>query len=208
MTVRASLKFGGGGGIHFKEPWQLMPATPTAANLIIYDAAPGQWTSATTGFFTEMARRGLQDQTNWTADTYKTLLSVTSGKGFVAAIVGPTLGGAHTTTFRITVDGVVHTIAIVGASGDRCCLLSQVKTGSDFTTSLQYIKVDTEALASDKATLSELYTSDGYIPGWRQMQNTPMLQFKRSLLIEAKNSASITNSTATAYSAVMYRLGL
>lgn len=195
-------------GVHFSEPWQLMPATPAVANLLVWDSAGSSWNAGTTSFFTEMARRGLQDQTNWTADTYKTLLTVTSGKGLVAGIIGPTLGGAHTTTFRITVDGVVHTIAITGASGDRCCLLSQVKTSAEFTTASQFNKVDTEALGSDKATFGELYTTDAFIPGWRQMMDVPLLMFRKSLLIEAKNSASITNSTATAYSAVQYRLGL
>lgn len=205
--TRASELFGGGGGFNFIEPWKLLPYTATVANLAIYDSAGAGQDAASTAFFTEMARRGLQDTTNWTADTYKTLLSVTSGKGMVAAIIGCTMGGTQITTFRITVDGIAHTVAVTGASGKRACLLAKSGNPEDFTTSTTYMKASTEALAADKATFSEVYAG-AYIPPWRQMSAFPMLTFKTSLLIEAKNSASITNSTATAYSGVMYRLGL
>ena len=208
MTRASELFGGGGGGIHFKDPWEFMPYTAAVADLLMYDSGSASRAASTTNFFTELARRGLQNQTDWVADTYKTLLNVASGKGLVAAIIGPTMGGAETTTFRITVDGVADEIAITGASGKRACLLTKNNSNVDFTTANTFVLTDAEALAADKATFANMYAAGGFIPGWRQMSAFPMLRFKQSLLIEAKNSADITNSTATAYSGVMYRLGL
>lgn len=200
--------FGGGGdGINFIEPWKLLPYTATVANLAVYDSAGAGKDASEVAFFTEIARRGAIDTTNWAADTYKTILSVTSGKGLVAAILGCTMGGAETTTFRITIDGIASTVAITGASGKRACLLARNGITAEFTTVSEYLYPGAETLAADKATFSATYAG-AYIPPWRVMSASAMLTFKRSLLIEAKHSANITNSTATAYSAVMYRLGL
>lgn len=204
--------FGSSAGIHFKEPWQFMPYCATASALQTYTTADANNASNTTAFFTEMARRGLQDTTDWTANTYKTLLNVSSGKGLVACLVGPTAGGAATTTFRITVDGVQDEIAVTGlASGERAVLIKGgVNLNSAFTTAGGFQFSGNEALDADKATFGAIQGSPAFITPWRMIDalGTPCLIFTASLLIEAKHSASITNSTATAYSAVMYRLGL
>lgn len=199
--------FQNGGGFHFKEPWLFMPAAHAVADLQIDNAAGSAPASSTTAFFTEMALRGFQDTTNWTADTYKTLLNVSSGKGLLAALVGPTAGGASTTTFEITADGVLTEIAIVVASGERANLNSGLATSSVFTSAGVWNTPGVEALKADKATF---VGKAGTLPlwSWLKMSGTPLLRFNQSLLIRAKHSASITNSTATAYSGGMYRLGL
>lgn len=194
-------------GIHFKDPWEFMPFACPVADLLVQDSAAAAQASSTTAFFTEMARRGLQDQTNWTINTYKTLLSVPSGKGFVAAVVGCTSGGSETTTFEFTVDGVLSTVAVPLVVTQRAALLAKTMSGSDYTTASQILNVSAEALGADKATFAP-YTTNGFILPWRSVTGYPLLKFKTSLLIRAKHSATITNSTATAYSAVMYRLGL
>lgn len=198
-------------GIHFKEPWLLQPYRSAATSLRVTDAAAANQTSATTAFFTEMARRGLQDQTNWTADTYKTILSVSSGKGVVAAYVGCTAGGSETHTVEFTVDGVLTEIAVSGlASGERALLsASGIGTGSFFISSADYQLSYSETLDSNKQIFGALVNTTN-IPPWYTftLLGVPLLRFNQSLLIRAKHSASITNSTATAYSAVMYRLGL
>lgn len=198
-------------GVHFSDPWLFLPYTPVATSLEVADSAAAQQDSSTVAFFTEMARRGLQDTTNWTADTYKTLLSVTSGKGLVGCVVGPTAGGSSTTTFEFTVDGVLTEIAVTGvASGDRAILTCMGPfPGGAFTNNVpQY--GNGEALDSNKQVFGDVYSAISNVPPWwfTSFMGTPMLRFNNSLLIRAKHSASITNSTATAYSAVMYRLGL
>jgi hypothetical protein len=211
MATRASTLYSAGKGIHFKEPWRLTPMMAAAAQLGVYDAADARQAATTVAFFTEMARRGLQDTTNWTSDTYKTLLTVSSGKGYVAAIVGCTAGGAETTTFRITVDGLAHTIAVgTLAAGERACLLAGYVEGTEYTTAENINKGTAETLEADKATFGAVSNiGSANIPPWRFFKRgIPLLTFDTSLVIEAKHSANITNSTATAYSAVQYHLGL
>jgi hypothetical protein len=202
---------GSGSGVHFKEPWLFAPESIGAVNLQIADNATAVTTSATTAFFTEIALRGLQDQTNWTADTYKTILNVASGKGLVAAYVGCTAGAAETHTVRFTVDGVVTTIAIaVAASGQRAVLSKGGFSALAFTTASRHAANAYGALDAGKTTFGNVASVERVLMHWGmfEVNGTPLLRFNQSLLIEAKHSASITNSTATAYSGVMYRLGL
>lgn len=197
-------------GIHFKEPWLFQPYTATAASLKVQDNLGSDQTSATTAFFTEVARRGAQDTTNWTADTYKTLLTVSSGKGLVAAIVGPTPGGSSTTTFEITVDGVLTEIAVATSSGKRAILVSSGALVAGPATTIAPVYAGDAALDSGKQIFSDVPTSTSYLPTHQFLAafGVPQLRFNQSLLIRAKHSASITNSTATAYSGIIYRLGL
>lgn len=198
-------------GIHYQEPWLFQPYRTSATALRVTDSGSVNQTSATTAFFTEMARRGLQDTTNWTSNTYKTILSVSSGKGLVAAYVGCTAGGSETHTVEFTVDGVLTEIAVSGlASGERAFLTaSSMGTTSFFVSAADYQLSASEELDSNKQIFGSLVSTTN-IPTWyaHTLLGIPMLRFNRSLLIRAKHSASITNSTATAYSAVMYRLGL
>lgn len=191
-------------GIHFNEPKRFYPGCAVATAFQCSDSAGSARASDTTNFFTELARRGLQDQTNWTADTYKTILSVT-GAGLVAAYIGCTAGGVQSHTVEFTVDGTLSTVTIAGlASGERAVLLTGLGYTSDYTVADIYFNPGTEALDSDKATFGGVLTN-GLLPTWRNSDRIPCLEFRSSLLIRAKHSATITNSTATAYSAVMYR---
>jgi len=196
-------------GINFSNPKYFHPATALVEALVAIDNTSTSRTSATTAFFTELARRGIQDTTNWTADTYKTILSISSGAGEVAAYIGCTAGGAETHTVEFTVDGgTPQTMTIAGlASGERGILISDARFASDYTgASGDYsgFTASEEALDADKATWGAV-TNAIQMPIWRNLGRAPKLEFSRSLLIRAKHSASITNSTATAYSAVIYR---
>ncbi len=208
--IGSKFGLGGGGGIHFKNPWEFYPYMGAVAVINIYDSGGTVRDASTTNFFTQMANAGLQDTTNWTANTYKTLLTVASGKGFVAAMIGCTAGGAETTTFEITVDGVLTEIAVgTLASGERAMLLTGYFDDVDQTTALACSKPVAVALEADKATFGSFGGVNlSVIPPWRSMRGIPLLKFSQSLLIRAKHSATITNSTATAYSAIMYRVGL
>src|SRR6185503_12810915 len=104
-------------GVHFSDPRQFHRQMVAASVIACAEAASSTTDAANTAqFFTNFALNGVADNTNWTATTYKTLLSVT-GAGFVNAIIGPTgLAGTPTTTFRITVDGVVYTVALTATT--------------------------------------------------------------------------------------------
>jgi hypothetical protein len=212
-SISTKFGLGAGGGTNFKEPWLLNPYTAPVAALEVYDSGNAKRDASTTAFFTEMARRGLQDQTNWTADTYKTILSVSSGSGLVAAYVGCTAGGVETHTVEITVDGVLKELVISGlASGERACLFAAAPHADDFfTTAGAFALSGAEALDSNKQIWGAVQNAtESLLVPWVfiTMQGIPCLRFNQSLLIRAKHSTNITNSTATAYSAVMYRLGL
>jgi len=197
----------GGGGIHFKEPWELLPHTRGAANIFDWDKATSGVTSATVAFFTELALRGATDTTNWAANTYKTIVNL-SGKGLCAGYIGCTAGGAETHTIEITVDGRLFELPIVNASGERAMLMAS-PVRSDFFTTAAANGYSTGDLNAAKTVIG---TSAGsfVVPTWAAITGlgTPCLKFNTSLLIRAKHSAIITNSTATAYSGVIYRMGL
>jgi hypothetical protein len=200
---------GGGGGIHFKEPWLLKPYTAVATNFQAYESTTARASSAA-AFFTELANRGVQDQTNWTSDTYKTILNVSSGKGLVAAYIGPTAGGASTHTVEFTVDGVLTEVTIPDlASGERGLLLAcPPMAGTTFTTAEVAMQPNGEVLDSNKRVFGAIPGTPFLAPWWfLGAFGVPLLRFNQSLLIRAKHSASITNSTATAYSGVQYTLG-
>lgn len=75
------------------------------------------------GFFTgdsySMDRQGAQDDLNWTADTYKTIVNLTATKsGILSGFIGPTLPTAgDACTLRVTIDGVAA--VLVGTSQEN-----------------------------------------------------------------------------------------
>ena len=199
-------------GVHFKDPWQFTPVSHSAANLGIVSNAVAETFADATAFFTQLATRGLQDTTNWTADTYKTILNVASGKGLVSAYIGCTEGTAAAThTVEFTVDGVLTEIAIpIVATGQRGCLFTAIMATTSFTTAAAHAAAAFGSLNAGKTTFATIPTTTPQVldHGWITSHGTPCLLFERSLLIRAKHSTTITNSTATAYSGVQYRLGL
>jgi hypothetical protein len=213
MSIESKFGIGSSGGVHFKDPremWKLIASSTAVQNLGSSTTAS---TAAVSGFFTEMAIRGLADDTNWSADIYKTLLSVSSGAGLVSHVVGPTgLAGTPTTTFEITVDGALYTVPVVATTtGQRAVLgpvINELTEGGAFTTAKNYA-LGTISVSSDKTTDRLLNTYYANIPGWGfiRTSGTPCLVFRQSLLIRAKSSeANSTTTNQERQSAVQYRL--
>lgn len=198
-------------GIHFSNPNEFAPYVLGAGNLSVTDSAGTARTSATTNFFTEMARRGFQDTTDWTGTVEKTLLTV-SGPGLMFAFAGPTAGGAETHTVKFVVDGITYTVTPMGVgSGERVFLLAGYGHPSTYTTSNIWNNPEAEALDTDKATFADIprATEQPSIPTWGSAtRGIPMLKWERTLVLSMTVSAPITNSTATAYSGAMYRARL
>lgn len=195
----------GGGGPNFKDPRLLMPFRFTATDLHVYDTGGVNRTFATTEAFTECANRGVQDTTNWSADTFKTILSV-SGAGKMYGYIGCTSGGADDHTIEITVDGTVYTIVIPTTSGLRAALLPNYEANTFYTTSGVAVAYHS-VLDSGKQYFDGVAGNVPSIPSLVAIEKMgyPVLQFDQSLLIRAKHESAVTNSTATAYSAVLYR---
>ena len=200
--------FSKGYGVHFNEPWQMTPRISAAADYSLADAAGGLTDGSTVAFFTELANRGATSTTDWTANTYKTIVNL-SGKGLCAAIIGPTSAGADITTVEITVDGgTAVEYPILSAAGARAAMTVGYLQNTAFTTAPDFADSG-GALNGAKTILGDGATSR-YIPAWDTISffGTPCLMFRTSLLVRAKHAQNITNATATSYSGVMYRMGL
>lgn len=199
-------------GPHFKDIWLLEPHTVASSSLGIYNPSNTRVSADTTAYFTGMTSWGVQDNTDWTSNTYKSIYSHT-GSGLIYAIVLCTAGGNETSTVEITIDGVFKTMTVNNASGERAAwLVGGYGSGSgvEFTTALAWLGSTGSNMALDASGLSTIQT--GTVTQsplkWNGMVGLPALRYDNSCLIRAKHSASITNSTATSYSAVMVRKGI
>ncbi len=201
MTNIASKFAFGSGGVNFTEPKKFDRNLCLASGLRTFNASVSGTASTSAGFFTNGALSGADDDTNWTADTYKTLLNVSSGSGQLGALVGPTsLAGTPTTTWRITVDGTAYTVAVVHSTTAERAVLGAVfedgGAGGFYNTALFPYRAP-DSVSSDKTT-QRFGTALGLvIAPWATIRvlNIPVLEYKTSLLVECKTSEN--NSTTT-----------
>ncbi len=195
-------------GIHFSDPRQLVPITAPSASISMYDKNIVNNAASTTAFFNSgIASYGVIDITNWTSNTYKTIYSHT-GAGLIHGMIACTAGGAETTTFEITIDGVLTEMTVTNANGDRAALWATgPSTPTEFSSASIAFQNATDQTALDASLTAFASTgSVELIPmNWAYKFGLPLLQYKISALVRMKHSASITNSTATAYSGVMVR---
>lgn len=196
-------------GIHYKDAWLMEPHSDGASAIKFYNSASTGTTSDTTAFFTGFTSWGIQDNTDWTANTYKTIYSHT-GRGLVYCMIACTAGGAETTTFEITLDGVLQTITITNAASARAFLSAagHSTSGGEFTSANVAWQGNAETL--DAATLTTFFNNTSVIPPPKYYANLGVgaLRYDISCLIRMKHSTSITNSTATAFSGVLVRKGI
>lgn len=202
--------FGFNTGIHFIDPSQFLPFSKLTPTIIAEPVSAN--TSAAAAFFTTgLAGMGLADTTNWSSGVKKTIATLSSSKGgIVAAYIGPTAGGVETHTVEFTLDSRAPiTVTITpGASGKRLCLFATAPTTLNATTAVS--AGGNESELSGNAIFGDMSngaTVQNYLPPWSWLttNQTPCLIFKSTCTIKATHSASITNSTATAYSGVMFR---
>lgn len=187
-------------GSNFDDPNEFYRSLAVSANLHNMNFGGTTAAASAAGFFTNQAIRGLADDTNWTANTYKQLLSISSGKGLVSNLIGPTgLAGTPTTTFEITVDGVLTEVPVMATTtGDRAILgaISPDGSGGTAFTAVKQMDEDADSIDAGKTTQRHLNALVGIWP-WRTIRTfgTPCLIFRQSLLIRAKSSEN--NSTTT-----------
>jgi hypothetical protein len=184
--------FSSGGGVHTSDPKQLTRVTGNSFNLRIGTSVD---ISSSSTFYTK-ATTALN--TDFVADTYKTLVSVTSGAGFVSGILGPAQSAAsETTTFRITVDGTATTLAVTlpASTGHRACL-GRFRYYSASATDPRDLTSD---IGSAGASVVAVGTTPimALTPAQSQALGVGMLRYARSLTIEVKHSAGVT-ATASA----------
>ena len=150
------------------------------------------------GFWTAFAASwGTAVDSNFDSDTYKTLLDVT-GSGLLAGCIGPSAGGAESTTIKVTVDGTETTKATAVANVSRVCFGNWLGRGTEYTTANNW----TDALYDldadkDALTLLAYPTTGGtfYYPiPWPALFMRPMIKFDTSLKVEMKHSTAITGT--------------
>lgn len=175
------------GGAMFTDPDRFAKWQPNSANL-----SDGTNVATAAAFFSGMDDQGVHVDTDFTADTYKTIASI-SGAGEMIGAVGPTAGGAETTTFRITVDGVVTAVAVLIASGDRAFLgplshLDQAVAGTGVPWTGDQDDLDGTKRISNPGSLDKFVFSSTAARAY----GLPRLRFETSLLVEMKHSANVT----------------
>jgi hypothetical protein len=206
--TRASELFGGG-SINFSDPDDLIRAELDAAATSVYDSTSTRRILDTTISFTSLNTQGLADTTNWATDTFKSLLSV-SEPGELVGYIGPvvaTAGQIH--TIEITLDGVVSTIPITAtANTKRPALFAMAPHVNTALSGASEAFAAHNSISTDKRSLLYSATQVISIPTWplAGLLRPPLLAWKNSLVIRAKNSVGIANAVSTAYSAIIYRL--
>lgn len=186
-------------GVHFTDPRWLpqgygeegvVGMSNSAASFDYFNVANG---------WTYLGRLGTAVDTNYSADTFKTLLSVSTQAGYLAGVVGPKMVTAtDTTTFRITVDGgSAVSIAIVGAGSAVRCYLGFPVPRSLYTTA--DVSGYGGQLASDKMRMlfGVSATEAILLPVSRcLMQGMGLLRFTSSLLVECKTTQAQSGTAA------------
>ncbi len=123
MSAQQSAVYGGGGRF-LTNPKHLPIISAPKASYYVKTGLTSTALLSAAGGFTAMALRGVTGAIA-SANTFITLLNISSGSGFAFNFVSPTHdGGTHTPTIEITVDGVLYTIAPTAAQilGNRICI--------------------------------------------------------------------------------------
>jgi len=139
----------------------------------------------------------VQVNSDWTADTYKTIASLTTKAGLVSHFIGPTLTtDADTCTMRITIDGgSAVTIVLTAQENTTRVMLGLIRPTGLFTVADTQLLFD--AVPSDDLT-AELSSSSVSVDAPQQLLywGAPLLRFTSSLLVEMKASTNITGTAS------------
>ena len=197
--IATKFGLGGSAGPHFTDATWFQKTLAVDTTIYIRGIATTRTSQAAEFWTAAIAARGVADDTNWTADTYKTIANI-SGAGLLYDAIGPAgLAGTPTTTMRITVDGVAYTIAETATTTAHrlilgACFISD-STGAAFTVAANFAN-GVDSINAGK-TAQTVVTNGVWITdiGFMSMMGTPALYFGTSLLVEMKSSE--TNSTTT-----------
>lgn len=207
----------GGGSRYITNPKHLSAFAAAGSVINVKTSATTLQTTAAAAAFTALALRGAQASVS-VADTYVTVANLT-GAGFMFNCISPTHDTlSFTPTFRITVDGVVYTLApsttfvnlyrmVLGPVTSGLPSISGISTiGSD----IPGVNSPTD-LGFQTAMVGGVPTATGNIsiPTPEQILAFQMqcLRFESSLLVEMKTSL-LGSTSINKQCAVTYRLDL
>ncbi len=191
--MRTSALGGGKSGPHFTDPWLLGPPITVAnGSLLAYEGATERLATVT-AYWTMFNYQGTAANTDYTADAWKNIVNIT-GKGLMGGAVGPVAGGAETTTFGITRDGLPEVeIPVLLASGQRAVLAGS-GNAAIYNSNTALAQGDMLQLNAGKTILSA--PTSAFVMAWnvRRLLNLSSLRFDVSLLVRIKHSANVTGT--------------
>lgn len=188
-------------GVNFTDPRRLLRQTQNNGTIFVTAYTDGTDNSTSTTFWAEIPRRGVSVDSNFTASTYKALLSDNPGQGLVAGILGPlSLVAGETTTVEITNETGLYEIAIPLASGQRAYW--GVSMGAALSPTGLFQGVGTGINAA-KTIIDQGANYNVSIPAWNGIRTMgiPCLQYNSFLSIRMKQSVNVTSTTAFARAA-------
>lgn len=193
MTVLSSLFGGALAGNEVTTIAKLTKASRASANITDNESSAGNAATAA-GFFTNIALHGADVDTNWTADTYKTLATI-SGAGVMVSVITPTLNAAEVATLEVTVDGgTAQTLAITMAGAAERGIVGAFFPGSVSASSVTYRGIRLAGLDSAKRYVN---TDTLALPAthYAKLYGMRTLRFETSLLVRMKTSVSLSTTT-------------
>lgn len=194
-----------GGGQFLSDPRQLL-AVSAASGAFSFALSAGSINATQATFFTGNASsvdrgKGADLDSNWTATTYKTILSLTATKGgFFTGFLGPTLAtAADTCTVRYTIDGGASVTRTMTAQGNaHRCYHGLLLEGSTFITEAFNRQLSASGAPSDGTSFYSDDTDSTLIPIMADTGlslGSAMVIFQSSLLVEAQISQNLTTTT-------------
>lgn len=189
---------------HFRDPRRLQRFVSDQASLRFSNNA-----ASAAGFWTAWDFAGDYLDSNWSANTYQTVVNVATGAGFLGAVVGPVMANAtDTTTFRITVDGTEYTITVDAFNANDRGGLGFPAMTDIFTTPNNFDTPNNARLNTGDAGLLALDTNAHLLPVFHSLfLGQGLLKFRTSLLVEIKQTSAQSNTASQERKAgVLYQL--
>ncbi|HEY8356695.1 MAG TPA: hypothetical protein VIL30_04460 [Ramlibacter sp.] len=235
MTTASELLVGASGGARFlTDPRDFHRYAPSSG-LFFYNKAADNWGLSYPGSFGNAgvpaqfwahyeALGGAVVKTAWLADTWKTILDVPTGRGFLYNVYGSrnNVGGdpnlVYGSSLRITVDGFPYTIETSLGTGEFPFL------GALLPAPVGTVTVDTVRQASEvnlfgwgnnatpvmRANGFLKNNADGTLPSRNKCEEVgQVLKFNQSIKVEMKQQTALTTADTqnlTHYAGAMYRL--
>lgn len=162
-------------------------------------------------FWTQVNVNGLATDSNFSADTYKTLANL-SGRGVCYGVFSPAISNSgDSITLRITVDGVAYTLtAIAPGTVDYRAFWGFVLPFNVFSTSSTVGSMFGNGLNASKSVHDIATSTSGNIVGLSVCQIFGAgLKFDTSLLVEVKvTSAQSGTANNERQAGVLYQMGM
>jgi len=156
---------------------------------------------------TNLSEWGVADDTNFSANTWKTILSVTgSTPGVVSGIFSPMSGGTHTVDLQVTVDSQPAWAVSAALAANQRLYLGPLNSGTAITAGILLLSTDYTALngAKDTSVVTGSQTAL-IVPPFTSQPSPPLLLFQGALLVEMRTTATLgTSGNRTA--GVLYRM--